>query len=102
MRASWWGWDVGSSLFFWRWLKEFRKEARDGMPVRISGMLPMYRKPQQAERDPLKQTKIEKKLESVRYQGYVKPGPVVSLTSFFCVNKGPMDIRMYTMPLRVG
>jgi hypothetical protein len=96
MRASWWGWDAGSALFFLRWLKEFLKEAHDGTPVRISGMLPIirYRKPQQAERDPLKQTKIEEKLESVRYQGYVKPGPVVSLTSFFCVDKGHTDIRM--------
>jgi hypothetical protein len=33
-------------------------------------------------------------LESVRLRGYVKPGPVVSLTSFFCVDKGPTDIRM--------
>jgi hypothetical protein len=65
MRASWWGWDAGSALFFWRWPKEFLKEARGRTPVRISGMLPKYRKPQQAERDPLKRTKIEEKLESV-------------------------------------
>jgi hypothetical protein len=81
-------------FFCWRWPKEFLKEAHDGMLFRILGMLPMYRKPQQVERDPLKHTKIEEKLESVRYQGYVQPGPVVSLTSFFCVNKGPTDIRM--------
>jgi hypothetical protein len=80
------------SAVFWRWPKEFLKEAHDGMPVRISGMLPMYRKPQQAKRDPLKWTKIEEKLEAVRYWGYVKPGLVVSLTSFFCVDKGPKDI----------
>jgi hypothetical protein len=54
MRASWWGWDAGSSLFFWRWPSEFRKEARDGTPVRISGSLPMYCKLQQEEKEPLK------------------------------------------------
>jgi hypothetical protein len=30
MEATWWNWDAGSALFFWRWPKAFRKEARDG------------------------------------------------------------------------
>ena len=42
MKATWWGWDAGSALFFWRWPDAFRKEARDGTPVHVSGTLPVY------------------------------------------------------------
>jgi hypothetical protein len=51
MKASWWSWDAGSALFFWRWPEAFRKEARDGTSVRVSSMLPVYRKPQQMEQN---------------------------------------------------
>jgi hypothetical protein len=38
--------------------------------------------------------KILAKLENVRERGYIKPGAVVSITSFFAVPKGESDIRM--------
>jgi hypothetical protein len=38
--------------------------------------------------------KISKKLENVRSMGYIAPGRVSSLTSFFAVDKGESDIRM--------
>lgn len=31
-KASWWEWDGGSCLFFWRWPGPFRLYARDGQP----------------------------------------------------------------------
>ena len=31
--ASWFDWDAGSCLFFWRWQKEYRINARDGLPM---------------------------------------------------------------------
>jgi hypothetical protein len=31
--SSWWNWDGGSTLFFWRWPSEFRKQMRDGNPL---------------------------------------------------------------------
>jgi hypothetical protein len=94
MSSSWWGWDAGSTLFLWRWPKEFRKEARDGTHVRVSGMLPKYRQPQRMVQADLYKDKILAKLENVRDRGYIKLGAVVSLTSFVAVPKGDADIRM--------
>jgi hypothetical protein len=94
MDATWWNWDSGSALFFWRWPKEFRREARDGTPIRVSGTLPKYRRPQDAERDVARRVKVGAKLENVRSKGYIAPGKVESLTGFFAVDKGDADIRM--------
>ena len=33
--ATYWDWSGGSTLIFWRWSKEFRLRARDGVPVFI-------------------------------------------------------------------
>ncbi len=33
--SSYWSWDSGSSLFFWRWQPEYALEARDGVPAFI-------------------------------------------------------------------
>ena len=38
--ASAWEWDGGSRPFFWRWGKEYWKEARDGARVWVRGDLP--------------------------------------------------------------
>ena len=32
-KASFWEWNCGSRLFFWRWTPEFKLMARDGIPV---------------------------------------------------------------------
>jgi len=34
-RSSWWDWDQGSALLFWRWPGYFGTFARDGMPVHV-------------------------------------------------------------------
>ena len=31
--ASYWEWEVGSTVFFWRWARPYRKEMCDGMKV---------------------------------------------------------------------
>jgi hypothetical protein len=42
--ASWWDWDDGSRLFFWRWPAEARVWARDGLPIyHQPSLLPQYR-----------------------------------------------------------
>jgi hypothetical protein len=41
--STWWSWDSGLTLNFWRWPEgEQRKAARNGMPAYISGPLPHY------------------------------------------------------------
>jgi hypothetical protein len=94
MNTTWWSWDSGSALFFWRWPKDFQLEARDGTPIRLSGALPCNRTPQRMERDPAMRKKMEAKLETVRSRGYISSGRVASLTGFFAVPKGESDIRM--------
>jgi hypothetical protein len=94
MGTSWWNWDAGSSLFFWRWPRSFRTEARDGTPIWVCDTLPNYRRPQREERDPVRRAQIWEKLTKVRSRGYVLPGRVNSLTGYFAVGKDETDIRM--------
>ena len=44
--GSYWDWDGGSSLFFWRWPPKVRKDVRDGTPIWVVGDLPHYMVPQ--------------------------------------------------------
>lgn len=95
--SSWWEWTLGSTLFFWRWPPEYRKQVRDGVSVFIFNerKLPKYRKRQQWPSDEEQAKKVEAKITKVRdNRGYLEPGFVESLTGFFAVPKGSDDIRM--------
>jgi hypothetical protein len=92
--ADWWEWKGGSTLFFWRWTPEFRQMARDGQPLWVGEPQPRYRRPQRGEREPNIHAQIKAKLLNVIGKGYVAPGNVTSLTSYFGVPKGPSDTRM--------
>ena len=35
--ATWWGWDKGSSIFFWRWLPDYQESARVGIASMFVG-----------------------------------------------------------------
>jgi hypothetical protein len=54
--------------------------------------LPTYKQPQQREYDPQVHSQIQAKLLNVVAKGYIGPGTITSLTSFFAVPKGPTDI----------
>ncbi len=92
--SSWWEWDMGSRPLFWRWPEEYRRVIRDGLPPWIKGPLPRYLVPQRAEKDPAIHRVIISKLAKVREKGYIIPGTVRSLTSFFTVPKGDGDVRL--------
>jgi hypothetical protein len=94
MNITWWSWESGSALFFWRWPKDFQLEAQHGTPIRISGALPCNCSPQSVEWDSAMRKKMEAKLETVLSRGYISSGRVASWTSFFAVPKGKSDIRM--------
>ena len=92
--SSWWEWDAGSTLFFWRWPSEYKKDVRDGLEVCVEGQLPEFWAKQrwpdkQSERDQLK-----KKLHKPVSKNYITRGFVKSLISFFAVLKGESDIRI--------
>jgi len=93
-KASWWEWDGGSRLFFWRWPVHVRQAARDGFKSFIKGPLPHYHVPQREEKDEAIKEKVIPKLVKVVDNGYMIPCKVKSLTSYFWVKKGDDDIRL--------
>ena len=94
-KCSWWEWKGGSRLLFWRWTPEFKKFARDGIPVFWKDVpKPSQKKVQPKIDDPLIKERMREKVNKVRKRGYVIPGFVKSLIYFFAVPKGVSDIRM--------
>jgi hypothetical protein len=100
--ADWWEWKGGSTLFFWRWAPEFQAFARDGQPLWLHSPHPQYKQPQRKEVDPSVYSLIKEKLQNVANKGYIGPGTVTSLTSYFAVPKGTSDIRMVYDSTRSG
>ena len=92
--CSWWDWDAGSSLFFWKWPLPYQHWARDGQPHYQVGELPAFTKPQDSAKKESDRVKMKKKLDKVRQRFYIEPGPVTSLSHMFYVPKGLEDIRM--------
>jgi hypothetical protein len=93
--ASWFDWLEGSAPLFWNWSERYQREVRDGQPHFLIGSFgPPFLQPQASHRDPVKQKLMRAKVVKVRKLGYIKAGRVASGTSFFCVDKGPTDIRM--------
>jgi len=93
-QASWWDWDGGLHPFFWRWPSEYKRQIRDSIDLWVIDQLPRYHLPQCPEKDPAVHAAVTTKLEKVQRRGYIAPGWVSSLTSYFAVPKGPTDIRM--------
>ena len=90
-RSSFWNWEDGSRLIFWRWPKRWRKLIRDGQPHRLMGTLPRFTRAQSA---PKNQRVVPEKLLKLRRRQYIEVGHVTSLTHFFDVPKGEEDVRM--------
>jgi hypothetical protein len=100
--ATWWEWQEGSRPHFWRWDDWYRPIIRDGLPPWYKISLPRWQIPQRIEPNPVMHAAMKKKLEKVRRLGYLAPGEVKSLTSFFAVPKGENDIRMVYDGTRSG
>jgi hypothetical protein len=93
--STWWSWEAGSTLFFWRWPARCQKSARDGTKLFVDwSNMPNYMDRQRWPVDELQRQKMEKKIRKVRARGYIKPGFVKSLTGFFAVPKAGTDIRI--------
>ena len=92
--CSFWDWDSGSTLFYWRWQVEFKLDARDGTPICVKGQLPDYRRPQQLPKDEIRKDQMAAKLNKARHRRYISLGPVRSLIPYFPIKKGLLDIRL--------
>ena len=96
-------WDAGSTLYFWRWPKRCRLAVRDGTKLFVDkSKLPHYMKRQQWPSDDAQHDKLMSKLRSVWSKGYIQPGFVKSLTSFFAVPKAGTDIRVVYDAIQCG
>lgn len=64
--ASFWEWEDGSAIFFWRWTREHRKELRDGLRVWFRRLeLPRYWGRQRWPQDKLQSEKLKDKVTKV-------------------------------------
>ena len=99
--ASWWGWDQGSTLFFWRWPARHQQAVRDGTKLFVKKeLLPHHFKRQLWPSDESHRSKMMEKLEKVRSRGYILPGQVNSLTGFLQFQRERMTFVLCMMPLR--
>jgi hypothetical protein len=93
-RSTFWEWQDGSTLLFWRWPADHIHSALYGYPSWIIGDLPSYKVPQCLERSADLRTQIASKLQTVRARRYITRGRVKSLTGYFSVPKSDSDIRL--------
>jgi hypothetical protein len=94
-RSSWWSWDDGSRILFWRWPKCYQKNVRDGTPLFLhKALLPSYWKPQSWPNCPQQREQLKTKLNVPRAKRYIVVSYVKSKTGFFAVAKGENDIRI--------
>ena len=97
--ATWWNWDGGSTLFFWRWPLEYMEDALYGVkPMFEKGAKkPNYWTRQPSYKDPENKAKVLSKIKKVVDRGYLIPTPKIDVSSLmfvFDVPKGDSDIRM--------
>ena len=94
--SSYFGWERGSALIFWRWHPSAIKEARDGFLPFLIQQPPIYLRrphPFPEEERRLFFKKIFKFIET----SYIIPNssklPILSVVDYFAVPKGDSDIR---------
>jgi hypothetical protein len=74
--------------------ESLRLTIRDGLPPWFKMLLPRWLIPQRLEPNLALCKAMKEKLGKVRCMGYLAPGEIKSLTSFFAVPKGDSDIGM--------
>jgi len=94
--STFFSWDRGSSLLYWRWTKDLRGIARYGFQPCIQGTLPLSRKKASKPKQPIFD-KIYSKVTKAIDRGYMHITPatkVLNLIDYFGVAKGEADIRV--------
>ena len=96
-QASWWNWDKGSSIFFWRWPADYQEIVRVGLAPMFDTEAPTNRDQQPAYECEEVRAKVKKKLDNVLMKGYIELTDiklVEAMMFMFHVPKGEADIRM--------
>ena len=70
---SWWDWDAGSTLFFWRWPPEVRSAVRDGTKLFVEwSNMPSYVDAPKWPTESAAKEKLKSKLSKVGSRGYIQ------------------------------
>ena len=96
MSSSFFGWDGGSTLIFWRWHATLQTIAREGFPIQIQKELPTTYQKMIKPKSPMYEQLLSKIQKGIA-RDYLVPTPqykVKNLIQYFGVPKGPTDIRM--------
>ena len=68
-KSSFWGWDDGSSILFWRRPKDIRREYRDGCELFVKGKLPRFIKKERIPVENLESDMVKKKIKKCKTGG---------------------------------
>ena len=79
VEASWWEWEGGSSLFFWRWPDTHVKWAMTGQPHFMVVELPKFTKKQMPAKTEEDCVRMKEKVMKVRKRLYIEAGWVISI-----------------------
>ena len=105
-RASgslWWNWDAGSTLFFWRWPRQYWALVHNRTKLFINRQkLPQYHKQQQMPKEKVMVSHIKEKVNGVRAKCYINKGLVRSVTGYFAVPKGEEKIKIVYNATKCG
>jgi hypothetical protein len=94
-RSDWWDWGGGSTIFFWRWPRQYMDKAMVGDPPYFVGDPPESMEKQPAYTDKDTQAKVRSKVQAVMDKGYIvrcSPTEIRSLMFMFDVPKGEDDV----------
>ena len=96
MRSSFFSWDGGSQLLFWRWNKSLRDVARSGFQPCILSALPKSNKRAKKPKSVIFEKILSKVIKAID-RGYMTVSPrkdIKNLIDYFGVDKGASDIRV--------
>jgi hypothetical protein len=92
--TTWWEWKSGSRPFYWNWPEDIQDTIAHGLKLWLKGTLEPWTRAQKRTKNKENCEKVMAKLLDIQKKGYIEPGVIESLISYFDVPKGESDIRM--------
>ena len=96
-KATWWEWEGGSTIFFWRWPADYQAAVRIGVPPMFISDPPANQSRQPEYEDGETMELVKGKLMKVLNKGYIVRANAKEITAFmfmFHVPKGESDVRI--------
>jgi hypothetical protein len=95
--VTWWEWNMGSAIFFWRWPSDYQDIVYKGVGPMFDSEPPTNNDQQPPYEDEDIRSKVKKKLDKVLCRRYIELCDikfVEAMMFMFDVPNGPTDIRM--------